>query len=302
MAEPAAPPTPNTITRDTTTATTPATDVALYCPACMYDLRGLTSDQCPECGVEIDRARLEKSSIPWVHREGLGLGAFLKTAMVATFKTEYFSMEIARPVSLDDARKFRRRVVWLLTLVGSVFGMMLALMVEDFRDPIDLSWAVPPGVTVLSALLGAGLIWLFLMGWTGLHMVWFHPKALSVEQQNRAVALSHYACAPLLWFIFSLIAIGLAILAGIVADRSGIDGLYWVAFAFGMPGGLSVVLTAAAFLFVCARMAQHTSHRTGLTRLMLWLVLPVLWLLWGGLVFFVLPMVGVYLYIIVQTI
>ena len=268
----------------------------------MYDRRGLAGDACPECGVKIDRTLLEKSSIHWVHREGLGIGAFLKTAMRATFKTEFFCLEIARPVSLIDARKFRRRVVWILTLVGSLYAILLAMMVEDLRDPIDLTWAIRPWVTVLFALMVAGLIWLFLIVWTGLHMAWFHPKALSIEQQNRAIALSHYACAPLLWLFFSAVAIGLAILAGLIADESGIDGLYWVSFAFGMPGGLSVFLAVAAFLFVCARMAQHTSNRTGVTRLMLWLILPVLWLLWAAVMFFVLPVVGMYLYIIVNTI
>lgn len=268
----------------------------------MYDLRGLAGDACPECGIKVDRTLLEKSSIHWVHREGLGLGAFWKTAMRATFKTELFSMEIARPVSLTDARKFRRLVVWILTLVGSLYAIFLALMVEDFRDPMDQTWAIRPLVTAVFALMGVGLIWLFLIVWTGLHMVWFHPKALSVEQQNRAVALSHYACAPLLWLVFSAVAIGLAIIAGLAADKSGIDGLYWVSLALGIPGGLSVFLTVAAFLFVCARMAQHTSNRTGVTRLMLWLVLPVLWLLWGAVIFFVLPVVGMYLYIIVRAI
>eukprot|EP00752_Nemacystus_decipiens_P013956 g12392.t1 len=277
------------------------TDIALYCPSCMYDLRGLTSDVCPECGAKIDRARLEKSSIPWVHREGLGIGAFWKTVVFATFKTEYFSMEIARPVSLNDARQFRRRVVWLLTLVGSVYAGLLALMVEDFRDSIHLTWAIQPSVTVLFGLMGVGLVWLFLTGWTGLHMYWFHPKALPVEQQNRAVALSHYACAPLMGFVLSAAAIGVAILSGLAADRFRIDGLYWVSLAFGIPGGISVILTVAAFLFVCARMAQHTSHRTGLTRLMLWLVLPLTWLLWGGLVFCVLPVAGLYVYMMINT-
>ena len=65
----------------------------------MYDMRGLTGDQYSECGAKVDRARVEVSSIPLVHCEGLAAVVFLKTAIFATFKTGYFSTEIAQQIN-----------------------------------------------------------------------------------------------------------------------------------------------------------------------------------------------------------
>lgn len=78
----------------------PATDLALFCPSCFYDLRGSTAHACPECGATLNRDQLAESMIPWVHREGMGLRAMLRTAWLATFKTRLFCLEIARPMSL----------------------------------------------------------------------------------------------------------------------------------------------------------------------------------------------------------
>ena len=38
---------------DLTPSTNPAAD--LFCPNCGYNLRGIDSERCPECGVVIDR-------------------------------------------------------------------------------------------------------------------------------------------------------------------------------------------------------------------------------------------------------
>jgi hypothetical protein len=45
--------------------------------------------------------------------------------------------------------------------------------------------------------LGAGCLWLFLFTATGAASYFFHPRSISIERQNRAIALSYYACAPL---------------------------------------------------------------------------------------------------------
>src|SRR4051794_13275118 len=58
---------------------------SLLCPGCGYDLRGTIGGRCSECGLEIDRAALERSGFPWAHRASLGrVRAFLKTVWLVT--------------------------------------------------------------------------------------------------------------------------------------------------------------------------------------------------------------------------
>lgn len=279
----------------------PSTELALFCPQCIYDLRGLPGDECPECGCEVDRAKLEKSSIHWVHREGLGVGAFVKTAMRATFKTQFFCLEVARPVSLDAARKFRRRVVWLLALSVLILPMIFSMIEEEVRGPLVETWQYSPVLALALAAAGVFSLWLFLMGFTGLHQYWFHPKALSVEQQNRAVAISHYACAPLIWFSLAVVLFGIAMVIGAVANSYDADPGRWIAVVVVMLSWLIVLLSLAAYVFTCARMVQFAAHRNGLVRGLLWVVLPISWLGFGGLTFFVLPSLGYFAYVMIQT-
>lgn len=57
----------------------------IFCPACAYDLRGATSDCCPECGRSLDNLRSTTSRIPWVHRKDLGhLRAYWQTVWMVT--------------------------------------------------------------------------------------------------------------------------------------------------------------------------------------------------------------------------
>lgn len=279
-----------------------ASDIALYCPACMYDLRALNGDHCPECGAPVDRTQLERSSIHWVHREGIGIGAFLKTAMQATFKTDFFCMEIARPVSLTDARKFRRRVVWLLWIVISLGALGITILATEEYDPTWQLWMHSKPLTIAIGLVLVGLLWLFLMGWTGLHMYWFHPKALPVEQQNRAIALSHYACSPLLVFAIAVVGFTTANVVGIISDDRDIELLRWMAVGQLILSFIFGLVAIVSYLFVCARMAKHTCSRGGMTRLLLWLSLPVYWLLWAVVVLGLLPAALIYCYVIFGTI
>jgi predicted RNA-binding Zn-ribbon protein involved in translation (DUF1610 family) len=93
------------------TTTAPAAR-ELFCPECGYNLRGITSARCPECGTEIDRAKLAESQIPWVHRAKIGrVRAYVRTAWLATARPNRLAMEMAGPVSYEDARKF-----WLVTV------------------------------------------------------------------------------------------------------------------------------------------------------------------------------------------
>ena len=64
---------PNPTAPATGSATTQAREIAhdLYCQECGYNLRGLISNRCPECGWFLETVRATESQIPWVHRKKL---------------------------------------------------------------------------------------------------------------------------------------------------------------------------------------------------------------------------------------
>src|SRR2546430_12165891 len=79
-----------------------------FCPDCGYDLRGLTSGRCPECGLLIDDAALAASPIPWVHRRRIGrVRAFFRTLMLTTFRPKRLAAAAAVPVDYREAQRFR---------------------------------------------------------------------------------------------------------------------------------------------------------------------------------------------------
>ena len=135
--------------------------------------------------------------------------AFWRTVKLVCFKTAVIAGEISRPVSLADALAFRRAVVWcafiplaLVTAASYIAGF------ELYERP----WY--PGDAFGSIAMWVGLpvgwagLWLFLYFLFGAQSYLYHPKRLTVRQQNRAVALSYYACAPWAYlFIVPIIAL-----------------------------------------------------------------------------------------------
>ena len=220
-------------TRDATNATE-ATPPLLICAACGYDLRWIeASAKCPECGTAIDRTVAGTSRIPWVRRRQLGAWrAYARTVFLVMFKPGRIAAEIARPVAFEDAKKFARRtavIAWTPILMFLAWLWLASMRLRLFPfPPTDGSgkwrWtygvpldADPPATHVQSVLrLEAGdlwslgfalevivivvlaaslLLWLTFLCRAGSYF--FHPSDQPVVRQNRAVALSYYACAPL---------------------------------------------------------------------------------------------------------
>ena len=209
----------------TTTAAAPG--LQLFCPECGYDLRAIGSDRCPECGTAVDRATLPESRIPWVHRRTIGRRrAYRRTVWLVMLRPRRLGGEAARPVSYREARRFRvvtslvaglppaallvGAIVWFggahflgLTRHGPFIGRAFPSTfpwVYNLIIPWDAGVAVAP-VLPLAFLLLPLLA-------TGVGGYWFHPKSLPVVRQNRAVALSEYACAPLVWLWVPLLSLG----------------------------------------------------------------------------------------------
>lgn len=170
----------------------------LLCPGRGYDLRGLTSDRCPECGLALAALRAGETSIPWVRRQGVGgFRAFWKTVWWVTRWPQRLPAEMARPLHYRDSQTFR----WVTTL--HAYGTVVAG---------SLAWAVwkllYSQVTMADLWLGLGIAQVvalvLLAGLPGLASYFFHPRRFSIEQQNRAIALSYYGWGVLAWLPLAL--------------------------------------------------------------------------------------------------
>ncbi len=223
----------------------------VFCPNCGYDLRGLSSERCPECGFSLDVVRLQTTQIPWVYRRELGwFRAYWRTFRLVSPRT--FCQEIVRPVSYPDSQVFRWVTflhaylpILAATTVWCCFGQpgkAIAARVEDFLH-----------VQLICGLALAGL--------PGLASYWFQPRRLDVEQQNRLIALSYYAWAPMALAPAAIPVTAICYLFGLSSVRTGAVGLIWpFAVAYG------VILLACEWSM--DRLAKHLLHRGVLRRLL----------------------------------
>jgi hypothetical protein len=177
------------------------TPAEFFCPECGYDLRAIASDRCPECGLAIDRAAMVVSRLPWAHRRKVGrVRAYWRTNLMALFRPRKIAEEMARPVSFADSQSFRHVTVMLGWLPMVAWAISLIVMNMD-----DLTARVHQGSRLgwwlegIAAVAGLFSLWLFLFMGSGVGSYFFHPRRMPVVLQNRAVALSYYACAPFAW-------------------------------------------------------------------------------------------------------
>ena len=178
----------------------------LRCTRCAYDLRGLTSPRCPECGQPIDRAN--RQIIAWEHRASLGkIRAFFQTAVAATYAPIHLSEAALGTVNVQDARKFR----WIACFVFSVFfsavyvfeiwdhgGVeLLRVASEDFINDGGSLWQYQflwQSGAMLWPVLPIGFLIAMLLATEIAH--WFYDARFEIVQANRAMALSYYLWLP----------------------------------------------------------------------------------------------------------
>jgi hypothetical protein len=267
------------VNHPTPTSQNPAIPDDLFCPQCGYNLRGLTSDRCPECGYSVDAARTLTSEIPWVHRETLGrFRAYWQTVALVMFKQKRFCDEIARPVSYADSQSFRWVTVChvylpVLLVTLAFYGLAPA---EPFRaHALDWLWESVWPIAILHVCL-----LVFLCAATGLPSYFFHPRGVRVYLQNRAIALSYYACG-------SLAVVALPLTVGVIPA------------IIDLPERLVMICLLIAVLVLIAQLVgwwldliritkRIVSNRPGRANLVA-VCVPVLWLSVAGLIFVALP-------------
>ena len=243
----------------------PSPELLPVCPECGYDLRGIPSDRCPECGLQIDREVV--SRIPWVHRARIGrVRAYWRTVWMATFRTDRLAEEVRRPVSLRDGQTFRWVTVLLAWLpLGAAafiaarawqelfFGWSMSAASNHVApsaaslaggSPVDslplgltLPWLV--GLTTPGALPAAALAALVLV--TGVGSYFFHPRRLPVNWQDRAVSISYFACAPLSLTGVPLLAMALGSLKDLGLGPDMLPPNLELAAGFGILTALGLI-------------------------------------------------------------
>lgn len=228
----------------------PATRFAgLLCPDCGYDLRGATGLRCTECGLDLSFIAEGRSIIPWERRRELGwLRAYLSTFWMVVARTRRFCRAACGPVSYRDARWFQ---FWTVLVVYVSWGGAMALAAIAGNNLFSqlaehTAWWYP--------IVFAACLLLALFGLTGAPSYLFHPKRLSVRQQNRAVALSYYACAAL------------ALTPILLGVSSALKVVLATGFENREPWGTLIELIAgiAPFLVVIVYWIDliHIAHRT----------------------------------------
>jgi hypothetical protein len=299
-------------------------DDALRCPACDYDLRALSGDRCPECGLAIDHAALSQSQIPWAHRARIGrFRAYRKTVWMVFRHPKKVAADSSRPVSLDDALAFRRVTVFLafLPLLGLGLWWYFAALQQWLRDrrlgviAEQSSYftgvharvpVAPPGLTLGWVMEGVGVafaaccLWLFLLAVTGVASYFFHPPNLSIVRQNRAVALSYYACAPLAWtFLPAFTFTGMILLA--ICDLDSSDTGFRVMVACSIVSYLALGIQLASWWRCSTTLLRHATRCGGVRVAAFALSMPVCGVLLGVLILVVLPLVFVGVAVVVLS-
>src|SRR5579862_9904362 len=108
-----------------------------FCHHCGYNLRGIASTTCPECGLSIGAA--DVFVIPWENRKKFGrFSTFLRTAALATFRPERFSTAIGAPIDDRPARRFRL-IVLLLTALPIV-ATFIATILDTGSTAFLVAW------------------------------------------------------------------------------------------------------------------------------------------------------------------
>lgn len=244
-----------------------ASTADLICGGCGYNLRGIDSDRCPECGRRFDSAVRLDQRIAWEQRKHIGrIRAYWRTVKLVTFRPDKAAALLEHPMLLKDARWFRR-VTLVLAGAMVVLGVVLLsrLTLENLRAMgleqstnvaqfnILTGWSLHDDESIWADVL-ALFVWLVhgkeaagltlaglllslpIMAMTTSAL--FCPRNLTSPARQRCYALGHYACGPLAWALPAGLVTGLW--WGCCWLETEIDGILFV-------GPLSIELGVKRF-------------------------------------------------------
>jgi hypothetical protein len=261
---------------------------SLHCPDCDYDLFGIDSDHCPECGLAIDREILGESRLPWTHRQHIGrIRAFWRTLILATFRPRKIAREVNRPVSYADAQKFRHLCLLLawLPLLGDVLAFAWVIDVSMF-------WWERMALILICGFSA----WLYLLCITGLPSLFFHPRTLATNRQNRAVALSYYGAGPLVFLLLPAIALAIAVVLMAGSNRWFFQGEAIIVLGFSLLGLVLTMQASSSFVLL-----KHATACSALRRWTMDVCLVTSWIVLAWVVLLGIPAITIYAAVMVQS-
>ena len=204
------------------------------CAACEYDLRGLTQNRCPECGLEFDPNYLPPAEVPWLRRGDPRGFAYERNTILAYYRTVElvllwpgrFGEMVWRDVEVRPSETTRFR--WLT--IGVASGSALATMLP----------ALGPAQSVVALpLLAVPVTLFFWMATARFNLIQFRADRFADEMRYRRLhelSCAGLALAPavpaiiLAGFVFgwrsSSIALGAFLLA------CGVLAAWWIGSLF----------------------------------------------------------------------
>jgi len=279
-------------------------DGEVFCPECGYDLQGLDTSRCPECGFAFDPNKLRESQIPWSHRGELGwFKAYWRTAWLATFHTLRLAREISRPVSYRDAQLFR----WLTVTHTVGVILILTMWQREWMWEATAMWLYPWSVVVLPpfeqqwfiVLVADGLLFLFLLAGTGVSSYWCHPKWLPAIKQNRAIALNYYCCAPLVLILLGPIVIGtIGIIVNLWEPRFNSDVVWWAATVGLLALGILALYFVGRGIVMRLRFFKQLTQYGAVGMTAFCVLQPILWMALASLILAGIPLIAGYVILV----
>ena len=273
--------------------------VERFCPSCGYNLRGIGSDRCPECGTAVDRSTLATSVIPWTHRRTLGLvSAYLRTVKLSILHPAKLAKEIGRPASFADAILFRRVTTGLAT--ASIIALSICVVCVNYTFG-ELSGY---HFEIIGAAVFWICVWFFFLTSGGVASYWFAPSSRPIEQQNRAIAISYYACGPLALTPIPVAMIVMAVLLGFLENQSSPQwsiGWFDAIFVIGISG---VGLLACEFILMqmsAARLLRHSTQCSTARSVSCWMGLPIAWTILAAIFLVALPAVYIFIALMILS-
>jgi hypothetical protein len=144
-----------------------------------------------------------------------------------------------------------------------------------------------------------GAVWhacvpLYFAAATGVPSYFFHPRGIPVEQQNRAIALSYYACGPLIFLTVPVLTCAAAILTQNAKNEALSTAL--AVLTVTLPIG-AIAPWWLDLIHLARRLVPQRPQRA----VYLGVCVPVLSLLLAAVIFVGLPLVIFYVFLIVAS-
>ena len=234
--------------------------VELLCGHCRYNLRGVPSNRCPECGQEFDPNYTIASLIPWEQRRYIGrMKALVWTIALASFWPRTLATRAQHPVSRSAARGFHLIIAIIAALaVYTLPATALNIWPRMFQST-RRSDSAEQFVFIFngeSFQISAGSLAIGLIIATALTGWFARNPAIPIERQHRALAISHYTCAPLFF-----LALVLAAMWGVTSlpTQSFMEPAGMALVLAQLVGGLAMVI-ALAWLLQKRRSDKHKAR------------------------------------------